>query len=347
MKINAIDAQFPSRVITREETLSLIEHYSKDTYQGNLDLALRTVSRLLHISGASTRRWLAGGEKPIDFIIQAIKNALKKSDLEKEDIDLIIYTGVGRGFLEPGNGYLVARAMGMNDVECFDVLDACMSFTRSLNMAENYLKNEQYENILIVNGEFNNLEGSILYPENYKLTSIEQVEYTFPTYTVGDVATATIVTNDPNKTWEWKFKSRADWSDLCTAPISGFEGYTVDTDRVGKNGVGNFCSFGNLMHEYGGQEIMKPFQSLETDVDKVAKIFPHASSKSAWAHYAEELDITDKMYYVYPKFGNLVSASVPAGIFLSEQENLVKRDDVLAGWVGSAGMSFAAFTFQY
>ncbi len=43
---------------------------------------------------------------------------------------------------------------------------------------------------MIVNGEFNMHHGL---PDNFKVTSLRQVEYTFPTYTIGEAATATIV----------------------------------------------------------------------------------------------------------------------------------------------------------
>jgi hypothetical protein len=53
------------------------------------------------------------------------------------------------------------------------------------------------------------------------------------------------------------------------------------------------------------------------------------------------------MHHMYPDYGNLVSASVPAGLAVAIADGLVRRGDRLAGGVGSAGMSFAAYTFRY
>jgi 3-oxoacyl-[acyl-carrier-protein] synthase III len=76
-------------------------------------------------------------------------------------------------------------------------------------------------------------------------------------------------------------------------------------------------------------------------------IFPHASSFKEWDSFAGDLEIRDRVHHMYPDYGNLVSASVPAGIAVAAEGGLVKRGDRLAGWVGSAGMSFSAYTFRY
>lgn len=52
------------------------------------------------------------------------------------------------------------------------------------------------------------------------------------------------------------------------------------------------------------------------------------------------------LHHVYPDYGNLVSASVPTSLALAWQDGLVTRGQRLAGWVGSAGMSFAAYSFE-
>jgi len=101
------------------------------------------------------------------------------------------------------------------------------------------------------------------------------------------------------------------------------------------------------MHKNGASEVVNIFKELNPIKEEIGCIFPHASSKSAWAECAAECDVEDKMYYVYPKYGNLVSASVPAGIYLAEQENKIQRGDNLVGWVGSAGMSFSAYSLVF
>ena len=59
-------------------------YYGKDS--------LKKISFILNKTGAETRYWLDRGknEKPIDHIIKASEESLKKANLEKDDIDLLI-----------------------------------------------------------------------------------------------------------------------------------------------------------------------------------------------------------------------------------------------------------------
>ena len=108
-----------------------------------------------------------------------------------------------------------------------------------------------------------------------------------------------------------------------------------------------FVSFGIEMHQLGSQECVNIFRELKTPSDQIKTVFPHASSKKAWVDAAKQVGVDDKMYFIYPGYGNLVSASVPAALSLATAEGRIKRGDTLAGWVGSAGMSFAAYAFKY
>ncbi len=351
MKLKSVDFQPPSRVVSIDETVDLIRHYSRNSFNGKLEVALRSIRRLLRVSGAKQRRWLDEGEKPIDFIIKAAENAINKSGLNKKDIQMIIYVGVSRGFIEPGNAYFVAKQLGMPYAECFDIADACMSYVRALSVSHSFISGGKYENILVVNGEFNNApDNGCLYPANYALESLEQIEYTFPNYTVGDCATATVLTAaEEPADWQWLFTSRADYSDLCTIALSGYAGYIGNDEimeKVEKNGVGNFSSYGVTMNDHGTRELMRIYKLFNTDGVKM--IFPHTSSKSAWEACAEKSGApAEKMHYLYPEYGNLVSASVPAGIVDAESKGLIQRGDKLMGWIASAGMAFSLFSFDY
>ena len=80
-------------------------------------------------------------------------------------------------------------------------------------------------------------------------------------------------------------------------------------------------------------------------VGDVVRVFPHTSTYREWSSFGQDVGVADKIHFLYPEYGNLVSASVPAGLATAIADGLVRRGDRLAGWVGSAGMSFGAFSF--
>ena len=64
-------------------------------------------------------------EKAIDFGVDGGRQAIATAGMVPEDIDLLIYVGVSRGFLEPATANVFQHEFGFTKATCFDVLDAC------------------------------------------------------------------------------------------------------------------------------------------------------------------------------------------------------------------------------
>jgi 3-oxoacyl-[acyl-carrier-protein] synthase III len=347
MKIESVSLSLPSWKLSNEEVIDLIKHHSKPVFHGNLEKTLRKISYILGKTGAETRYWLDRGkkEKPIDHIVKATEESLKKANLEKDDIDLLVYVGVGRGVIEPGDSYFVAKKLGMNKVRCFDVIDACMSWASTIQLIDSLFKTESYKRAMIINGEFI-VHGGALF-KNYALKNDKQLEYTFPSYTVGEGATCTILSPNEPKDFKFHFSSRTDLANLCTIPLPEYEDYCEIINETPNNGAMYFTSYGHQMHSLGKTEIVKLFKGLSINKDDIDIVFTHASSKSEWHKYGTMIGLEDKIYHIYQKTGNLISASVPAAMSMALDEGKLKRSDRVLSWVGSAGMSFNTTNFTF
>lgn len=108
MKIEAVSAVFPSRVVNNQHIIDLVREASAPIFTNDLEKFLKTLRKLLEYTGIHTRYWLSADETPLQLIQQAFNQALTPAQWQKEDIDLVIYVGVGRAVLEPGNSYLFA-----------------------------------------------------------------------------------------------------------------------------------------------------------------------------------------------------------------------------------------------
>lgn len=105
---------------------------------------------------------------------------LGSSALRPPDIDLFIYVGIGGGFHKLGNAYILAKTLGIHHAECFDILDACMSWTRALSLANSLFKTRHIRNALLVNAEFNVIAGAASYPGNCVVRNAQELEYLLP-----------------------------------------------------------------------------------------------------------------------------------------------------------------------
>lgn len=377
MRIEGCAAVFPSRTVDNDEILRLLRLHSEATFEGDLDELLRQVRFYLNYSGLKTRQWLDKGESPIRLLMSAIHSALDEAGRTADEIDLVVWTGVDRGFVEPAGAYLIADALGLKSAQCFDVVDACNSWSRAIHTVYLMLNSGCIKNALVVNAEFNMTENRAVYPALFSLNRMEELEWSFPGYTLGEAATATVLSYDPEREWEFHFTSRPDLSDLCTVPLPGYEHYCkvglepadrpffqtpamansmIDikpaaipkqTSRIGRNGPCRFTSFGKTMFSEGSAEAIAILRKLSVPPENIDIVFPHAASRRAWDDIAEEVGVGGKIHHMYPEFGNLVSASVPAGIAVAKQRNKFKEGDTLVGWVGSAGMSFSAYSFVW
>lgn len=345
MLIKNVAVSLPSRIVTNDEVVDLIRFHSTG-YEGDIDRGIRTIKTLLDRSGLVNRRWCESHETPIDHVAMATRGALSETYLRPEQIELFIYVGIGRGFLEPGNSHMMASTLGFVNAECFDVVDACMSWTRAMSIIDSLFKSGQYRNAMIVNAEFNMLAGGPLYPGNFALKNPDQIEYTLPSFTIGEAATATLVLPKEPDNFSFVFRGKPAVSDLCTIPIPGYEGFCHPSERIGKNGDMHFTSFGHELHK-NSDELTAVLGKLPVPKKDIDIVFTHASSKAAWHAYGAKAGIEDKMYHIYPETGNLVSASIPAAISLAKESGHLKRGDRVVCWVGSAGMSFNVSSFKF
>lgn len=345
MRIASVCYKTPSKEYSIEDTLEIVE---RDFYHLGADIskqACRKVRALLRKSGACTRygHSLGEGAMPSDMINSVLKAALNKADLDPAKVDLLIYCGVGRGFIEPANAYFYAKACGLKRAECFDISDACMSWVRALHVAYQFLQTGSYNNVVVINGEFHNGIRNRFKPE-----SLDDLTYVFPLYTIGEAATATVLELSEQK-WNFKYLSLPEHSNLCTIPLYGYDRFVEDKEKLGLNGIGNFASFGEELLQVGRSLLFELFQENISALKEQDLFIPHAPDKSMYEAGAGYLGVAREKLFaeVFPRFGNLASASIPVGLCLAEEKELLKRGTKTALVPASAGAVGAFVHFVY
>jgi 3-oxoacyl-[acyl-carrier-protein] synthase III len=346
MKIDSIGVRIPSRKITNDDILKMLAEYSPDAPALLVKTYQRIVRGLFSAAGSQVRqvRDEAKGEKASQFIFGAITDALEKANMKATDIDLLIYCGVGKGFLEPANAYFYAQKLGMT-ASCFDIVDACMSWIRALEISYEFFKSGRYKHIMIANGEFNIYHG---FPDNFKIKDLRQVEYTFPTYTIGEAASATILSASDAE-WKFVYKSIPALADLCTIPLDGYDNFVEPSKRLGRNGLYNFVSYGRELFDAARKYLAPLVKELVQDLNDPDIYFPHAASDAAYLAASKDHSLpTEKMFAeVFPAYGNIVSASIPVGMDMALKSGRLQRGSKVVFCPASAGMVYSAVQFVY
>lgn len=346
MRIASLAVRFPSLKVTNADLLEQIGSCNQGIAADRVQRYQRQLEILMSRSGCETRyyRDRTRHETAMPFIVDAARNAIAQAGISPADVGLLIYCGVGRGFLEPAMAYFVCDALGL-ECECFDVLDACMSWVRALSIAYSFFQQKAYSHILVVNGEFNIYESG--YPSLLVVDDPDKWKYTFPAFTIGEAATATVLSASPSP-WNFRFRSTPSRAGLCTLPLASYKEFSLAPDGLAPNGPNNFMSMGVELSQAAVEEMAAFVRATYSDTSRFDIWFPHAASAEACRISAEQLDLGAKLYYAtFPRYGNLVSASIPAAIHLALEEKRLTRGSKVVLCPASAGMSFALVDFVY
>jgi len=345
MRISGIGASFPSLKVSNDKVLQLLEQQSRDVFQGSLKKLLRKTEIILRKTGIESRYWLDKDETLMPHIENAYGMAMKMSGLQESDVDMCIYASVDKQFFEPAQASVVAKQLNLKHCQCFDILEACMSWTRALEIACQFLQSKTYRNILIITSEFTANQNTINF-KNYTIKNTEEFQWKFPSMTIGECATATVLSVDDRKSWKFNFLSIPEHAQLCYTLVPGIASQKrLFPLNAGVQEEAMFYSQSVQMKKIGAQKIWQQYCENKQFFDGVHCIFPHTHEIQFWEELFAPLNWP--FYYIFKERGNLVASGIPAAIYLAMMEKKIQEQDEIGIMMASAGLSSALVRFTF
>lgn len=345
MKILSIAYALPSKRVTNEDLIEEIFERNRGRMPQSLQESLREkLNRFFAMSGSQTRFHRNNGERAVDFALQAGNAALEKAGVRPEDVDLLIYAGVGRGWVEPATANLFQSELGLRSATCFDVLDACASWIRSLAIAKSFISQKVHKLVMILNCECNFREYA-----NFDIASAQELENSFSAFTIGEAATATLVA--PGEGEDDSFFSFKTWGEkhgLCKITLPNAD----DFSPVNGNGdclkpMSFFTAPGELL-SFTIRKLVSHYKETALASRIYDLIVGHAVSVSSTARAVALMSLDPaRVFDTHARFGNTVSASLPLGLAVAEQEGRLTRGMRVLLVMGSAGVTTAFSSFEY
>ncbi len=345
MRIRAVRHAVPARRMTNADCLVLARDGLRGRFtQEEVASAERMIEGFLDICGTETRRIRLPDERPLDLLLSATRDALAQADVPPEDIDFVIYTGVGRGWIEPALATVVQREMKLKNATAFDILDACASWMRAMHVSRQFLAGGTYRTGLIVNCECG-LAGYL----DLNLRSLADLETRLACFTIGEAATATVVANEnPDDDFHFQFHTYGEHLDLCMIPLEGAAGFLPADLRVDAPS-GRFYSRSQELISRATKKVIEHYQASPRLRDHPKDlIFTHAASERASQFVLKRCGVSPNLYFgTHREYGNTVSASVPLAMSLAADAGRLQRGTRTLVVVGSAGLTVAFATFTY
>ncbi|MEO6027312.1 MAG: hypothetical protein ABIR79_10650 [Candidatus Binatia bacterium] len=140
MKILSIEHALPARRLTNAWVRERVQASNRDTLSPD-DLALvdAKLMRFFASAGTEIRYAVDEHESAPDLCLSAGRAALDTAGMAPADVELLLYVGVCRGWIEPAMANVVESELGLVNATCFDVVDACASWLRAMQIAHRYL----------------------------------------------------------------------------------------------------------------------------------------------------------------------------------------------------------------
>ena len=330
MKIQAVKHAVPDRRITNDGVVEAVRERNRQNMDAEQLAAVETqLRRHLALAGTDVR-YLSDGRDPIEYVREAGEQALAAAELGSRDIEFLIYAGIGRSWIEPAMANAVQHRLGLTGATCFDVLDACASWLRALQIAHSFLRNGTYRRGMIVNCEVGLQRFADL-----DFSQADDVEGKLATFTIGEAATATVVTADAeDDDFYFTFKNFGQHSGLCVIPLDGGMRFVSHSAELIRTTV---------------KEIVNVYRADENLSAATYDIcFGHTASQKANEIIGRRLGLPAEIeFQTRAKYGNTAAASIPLAMSLAIEEGRLCRGHRTLCIMGSAGITvgLAKFTF--
>jgi 3-oxoacyl-[acyl-carrier-protein] synthase III len=299
------------------------------------------ISHLLDNAGTTVRYALGQDEEAINLALSAATSALGEADVSPESVDLVIYAGVGRAFIEPAMANVIQSELGLRNATCFDILDGCTSWLRALQVADRYLSANASMKALIVNCEcaFGRYVDS-------QIRRLDDLESCFATLTIGEAATATIVDGSEASNFYFNFKNFGEQYGLCMIPLENAPEFL--RDEQGSRAPMKLFSLSRHLLAFAADRIVEMFDADPSLQEPFDICFGHAASKRAEEGVLRRLGIPLDLYFgTHATHGNTVSAAVPLAMSLAIEAGRLKRGSRVLAITAAGGVAIglAKFTF--
>ncbi|MBJ7536965.1 ketoacyl-ACP synthase III [Marinomonas transparens] len=305
----------PSQIVTSQELMREIKSESNYGIPENW---------LDEVCGIEERRVATTGDLPSLLAIKAAENALKDSGVQPSEIDVVIFCGISREWIEPSIAHKVQHELGCTNAICFDVSNACHGFMNGILLADNLMQCSDATHVLVVTGEIST-DITFHYVDKLK-NKKASVKNEIGALTLGDAGAAIILTpkNGTDGFQYYNFYTNAKHANLCkisTNKDGGYDGQMV---------MGKISSVMVKLHQ---SLINQTYAALNWHPTDINYFVCHQVGKKPHERMSTMANVPHSIAPIsYKKLGNITTATIPINLHNIKYKS---GDKILIGGAGS------------
>ncbi len=346
-KVTGFGVYIPKRKISNDDVLQMLKRKSEPYLNSSdLDEILESANEKLAKAGNVTRYWCEQDEYCPDIAYRAALAALDDAGIRAGDIDLIIFTGMSKAFVEPATAHVIRHKLQALNANVIDTQDACTSFIKSIEIAHALIGSGRYRRVLIVAGE-----RTFDWADMVCKTK-DELAWKFGSLTIGDGAGAIVLEATDEAMYledashmKFTYQLSDGRYHLCTIGLnySLGERYKLFTHTPG------------LFKEVYGltKECVKNhFKQANSHATAYDNLFFHDVGKLAHTlmlSILEDSSITVKYPEAnfYPEYGNVASVSLPLSMCRAREKGYFKKGNLAICVIPASGTQCGMFSLRY
>ena len=291
-------------------------------------------------TGVSERRIAGAGETTSDLGYQASLRALEMAGMGAEEMDLIIVATITPDTCCPSAANWLQARLDAPQAVTFDITAACSGFIFGLNVAEQYLKNETFNNILVVASEV--MSRTLNWKD--RRTCILW----------GDGAGAAVLTLGGNAHEILSTHIHTDGAngqDLLL-PGGGSKTTPISHESVDKglhylNLIEANLSFRVAVKRFI-ESIKEPIEYNHVKLEDVNWIIPHQANARMFQNIAKSLEIPfERFYLTLQKYGNISSASCAISLDEAVRDGSIQPGHLVCLPVFGGGLTWGSALIRW
>ncbi len=299
-------------------------------------------------TGIEQRYWVENNESTSDLALVAANEALKKAGLAATDLEMIIFATLSPDHFFPGTACFLQAKLGVPGIAALDVRQQCTGFLYGLSIADLYIRQGIYKNVLVVGAEvhskgldktdrgrdvtvlFGDGAGAVVLSRT-EVNNAEKDAHIYSTHLHADGTYA-------KELWV-QSPGMANGPELITLGEvqEGLQYPQMNGRMVFTHAVRSMCDVINEGLKYNNLKI--------EDVDFFAF---HQANMRINEKVAQLLNIpAEKVFNTIQKYGNTTAATIPIGLTDAVQEHKLKPGMLVASAAFGSGFTWASSIFRY
>ena len=292
------------------------------------------------------RHALRGSDTTTSMGVKASLKAIEAANINKEEIDFIVFATRSPDFFFPGCGVLVQKELGLPTVGALDIRNQCSGFIYALSVADQYIKTGMYKNILVIGAETQS-------PALDMTTRGRNMAVLF-----GDGAGAAIVSrsDDPERgILSTHLHSQGEHAEQL-AMITPGVGTKWVTELLAENDPDDVSYYPNMNGQFVFKNAVVRFAEVIEEGLKanglsredINMLIPHQANLRISQFVQHQFKLTDEQIFNnIMKYGNTTAASIPIALTEAVQQGKIRGGDLVVLAAFGSGFTWASAIIRW